>query len=278
MGNRLVNNWMTTPVITVTPGTKLSEARKIMSEKQIRALPVMDGEKLIGIITRRGLLRLDLSNLVNETWNKSSELAEENVGEVMTFKPLTTTPNSPVAKAARIMLENKITALPVAEKEKLLGIFTNSDVFRFLLAEYDSLMQKVLVENYMTDEVITIERDTSLLEAHRLMGTKRIRSLPVMEDEKLIGIVTRTDLMGSDPSRMASRNNQELSLKILTQPVEKIMTSPVKSISPQADICTAAQIMLENKYHVLPVLNAEQKLVGIISESDLFLFVVQKFL
>ena len=277
MNNRLVKSWMSTPVITVTEDTPLSDARKLIADNKIRALPVMKEDKLIGIITRRGLLRLDLSILGDESWHINADLEDEKVGDVMTLKPLTILPDSSVPKAARIMLENKITALPVLEKGKLVGIITNSDILRFLLAEYSEIKKPVLIKNYMTDEVVSIEKSTSLLEAHRLMGTKRIRSLPVIEDGKIVGLVTRTDLMSSDPSRMASRNNQELSLKILTQDVEKLMTSPVFTITQDEEINAAAKLMLEHKIHVLPVMDDQNKMVGIITESDLFLMVVQKF-
>lgn len=277
MINSLVKSWMTSPVVTVTAETNLTDARKLIDEKHIRALPVVQGEKLIGIITKRGLLRLDLSILGVESWNLGVDLADETVGDVMTKNPLTIRPESLVPKAARIMLENKITALPVLENGKMVGILTNSDLLRFILAEYPGLKKEILVKHYMTDEVVSIEKDTTLLEAHRLMGTKRIRSLPVLENEAIVGLVTRTDLMSSDPSRLASRKNQEVSLKILTQPVEKVMTTPVLTISPEAELTQAAKMMLENKIHSLPVIDVENKMVGIITESDLFLMVVQKF-
>lgn len=277
MSNQLVKSWMSTPVTTVTEETPLSEARKLIADKKIRALPVMRDDKLVGIITRRGLLRLDLSILGEGSWHLNADLEDEKVGRVMTLKPLTILPDSSVPKAARIMLENKITALPVIEKDRLVGILTNSDILRFLLDAYEEVKKPIYIKNYMTDEVVSIERTTSLLEAHRLMGTKRIRSLPVVEDGQLVGMVTRTDLMSSDPSRMVSRNNQELSLKILTQDVEKLMTSPVITITQDEEINAAARLMLEHKIHVLPVMDDEKKMVGIITESDLFLMVVQKF-
>ncbi len=277
MSNQLVKSWMSTPVITVSEETPLSEARKLIADKKIRALPVMRDDRLVGIITRRGLLRLDLSILGEGSWHTNADLEDEKVGRVMTLKPLTILPDSSIPKAARIMLENKITALPVVENEKLVGIVTNSDILRFLIAAYTEMKKPIYIKNYMTDEVVSIEKTTSLLEAHRLMGTKRIRSLPVVEDDQLVGMVTRTDLMSSDPSRMVSRNNQELSLKILTQDVEKLMTTPVITISQDEEIDAAARVMLDHKIHVLPVMDDEKKMVGIITESDLFLMVVQKF-
>lgn len=277
MEKAMVKNWMSVSIVTVAKETSLAEARQIINERKIRALPVVEDDQLIGIVTRRGLLRLDLSFLEDETKNLNVDPADEKVGDAMTKKPITILPDSLMPKAARIMLENKITALPVIEDGKLIGILTNSDLLRFILAEYPGLKKSILVNQYMTDEVVTVEPFTSLLEAHRLMGTKRIRSLPVIKNGEMVGMVTRTDLMSSDPSRLASRNNQEASLKILTQPVEKVMTSHVVSISPDAPLVEAARLMLENKFHSLPVLDQEKKLVGIITESDLFLMVVQKF-
>ncbi len=277
MINGIVRSWMSSPVVTVTPETSLTEARKLIDEKQIRALPVVKEGKLVGIITKRGLLRLDLSILENESWNQGVNMTEETVGEVMTIKPITLLPETLIPKAARIMLENKITALPVVENGELVGILTNSDLLRFILAEYSGLKKEICVKHYMTDEVVTIDPETTLLESHRLMGTKRIRSLPVMENNQLVGLVTRTDLMSSDPSRLASRNNQDISIKILTQPVKKLMTTAVLTISPEADLTAAARLMLDHKIHALVVVDEMKKMVGIITESDLFLMVVQKF-
>jgi len=277
MENRLVKAWMTSPAITVSPETNLKDARSLISEHNIRALPVLKDNKLVGIITKRGLLRLDLSVLGIETWNSHADLEDGKVADIMTRKPLTVIPDSTVPKAARVMLENKITALPVVQKGVLVGILTNSDILRFLITGYPELPKPVLVQNCMTDEVVTLSRYSSLLEAHTLMGTKRIRSLPVMENDHLVGLVTRTDLMSSDPSRLASRNNQELSLKILTQDVEKVMTKDVMTIGQNVEVIEAAKIMLEKKIHVLPVLDESQNLKGILTESDLFLMVIQKF-
>lgn len=277
MINGMVRNWMSSPVVTVSPETHLSEARKIISEKNIRALPVVIDGKLVGIITRRGLLRLDLSLLDNHSFHAEPIQVDEMIGQVMTKNPITIAPDAVIPKAARIMLENKITALPVLENGKLIGILTNSDLMRFIIAETPALNKEIPVANYMTEEVVTIEPDTSLLEAHRLMGTKRIRALPVVDRGRVVGLVTRTDLMSSDPSKLGSRNNQEISLRILTQSVERVMTRSLITISAGAPLTKAAEMMLENKIHCLLIMDKDQRLYGIITESDLFLMIVQKF-
>jgi CBS domain-containing protein len=278
MINGFVQNWMSSPVVTVSPETCLTEARQLVSDRRIRALPVVKDDRLVGIITHRGLLRRDLSFLGSPQRTIEVDISREKIGSFMTANPITITPQTLIPKAARIMLENKITALPVLENGQVTGILTNSDVLRFIIIESATLKKQIKVDQYMTAEVVTIDPDTSLLEAHRLMGIKRIRSLPVMDGEKLVGLVTRTDLMSSDPSRLTATNQQDFSLRILTQPVEKIMTSDVITINPDLTLVEAARLMLDNKVHCLVIVNRQRKLAGIISESDLFLMVVQKFL
>ncbi|MAT44719.1 MAG: hypothetical protein CL609_20480 [Anaerolineaceae bacterium] len=275
--NNLVLNWMTTPVITATPKTRLSEARILVDQHKIRALPIVENEKLIGLITKRSLLRLDLSSLVENIGQNHVTYQDKTLNEMMTTNLITASPKWVMPRAARAMLENKITVLPVLEKGEMKGILTNSDLLRFIITEYASLKKEIPVSNYMTDEVITIDPETSLLEAHRLMGTKRIRSLPVMDGEDVVGLVTRTDLMSSDPSRLESQNNQQLSLQILMQPVKKVMTKSLISVRANAPLTEAARLMLENKIHVLLVMDNKKKLTGLITESDLFLMIVQKF-
>ena len=147
---------------------------------------------------------------------------------------------------------------------------------RYIIAQYPSLGKKITVSDHMSDEVVTIQRSTTLLEAHNLMGTKRIRSLPVVEEGKIIGLVTRTDLMSIYPSRPAIQNSQDTSYNVLAQPVEKVMVPEIITIAPDAELPEAARIMLEKKIHCLPVVDENCKMLGIITESDLFLVLLQK--
>jgi CBS domain-containing protein len=279
MKNGLVSYWMTSPVVSVSPKTFIVDARRIMNAEKIRALPVVSNEKVVGIVTWRGLLRTDLSILDGTALTKEISIKEKRVEDIMTVNPIGIFPHSLMTKAARIMLENKITALPVFNEQRgALGILTTSDLFRFMIDELPDLKRTLQINDYMTDEVVTIDLQTSLLEAQRLMGVKRIRVLLIVDQEKLVGLVTRTDMMKADPSRFSQSNTQEQALEILLQPVEKIMTSRLLTVTPEQPLQKAAELMLENKIHSLPVVGTEGELLGVITESDLFRMVIQKFL
>lgn len=279
MKNGITSSWMSTPVKTVSPKTFIMEARQTMNNEKIRAMPVVQDEKVIGIITWRGLLRADIPVIDGVRWTKEVFLKEERVQDIMTVNPIGVLPNSPLPKSARIMLENKIPVLPVFdEKRGAQGILTTTDIFRFIMSELPDLKSVLRAEDYMTNDVVVVDPDTSLLEAQRLMGIKRIRSLPVIEEGKLVGLVTRTDMVKVEPSRFASHLNQKQSFAILLQPIEKIMSRELITTTPKATLVTVAKSMLENKIHCLPVLDDEGQLCGVITDSDLFRMVVKKFL
>lgn len=279
MKNGITSTWMSTPVKTVSPKTFIVEARQTMNTEKIRAMPVVQDEKVVGIITWRGLLRADIPVIDGVRWTKEIVLKEKRIEDIMTVNPIGVLPNSLLPKSARIMLENKIPVLPVFnEKRHAQGILTTSDIFRFIMNELPELKTVLRVEDYMTSDLVVVDQDTSLLEAQRLMGIKRIRSLPVVEEGKLIGLVTRTDMVKVEPSRFASPHNQEQSLAILLQPIEKIMTRRLVTTTSRASLVSVAKSMLENKIHCLPVLDSDGQLNGIITDSDLFRMVVKKFL
>jgi len=136
-------------------------------------------------------------------------------------------------------------------------------------------MKQELVKDWMTRNVVTITPDTTLPEAHRLMTEKRVRRLPVMRNDFLVGIITLGDVRGAEPSGATSLSIWELNYLLSQLKIEEIMTRNLITISPYATIGQAAETMLEYKVSGLPVVDGEMKPVGIITESDIFRMVVQ---
>jgi acetoin utilization protein AcuB len=138
-------------------------------------------------------------------------------------------------------------------------------------------MKQDLVKHWMTRDVITITPDTSLHEAHRLMTEKRIRRLPVVDHGKLVGIITLGDVRSAEPSAASTLSVWEMNNLLAKLKVSEIMTREPTTISQEATISTVAEIMLEKKFSGLPVVDNAGKLVGIITESDIFRLVVREW-
>lgn len=126
-----VNQWMSGSPVTVSPSTPVHEARQLMERRRIRHLPVVDGGRLVGIVTDRDV-RLNLPSPATSLsiWEVNYLLAKLTVGEVMTKRVITVEPDRPVEEAARLMLEHRIGALPVTEGGRLVGIITETDLLR----------------------------------------------------------------------------------------------------------------------------------------------------
>ena len=138
-------------------------------------------------------------------------------------------------------------------------------------------MKQELIKDWMTREVITINPNTTLPEAYRLMTDKQIRRLPVVTHGDLVGIITLGDVRGAQPSEATSLSVWELNYLLAKLKIEKFMSRKLITLSSEATIGQAAQTMLEHRISGLPVVDKEGKLVGIITESDIFRMVVQEW-
>lgn len=121
------------------------------------------------------------------------------VKEVMTRSPVTCAPNITVKKAATIMREKNVGSLVVIEDGDAVGIITERDLVEKVVAE-DLKPSKVKVESVMTSPLITVSPETGLAEAARMMAKMGLRRLPVVTDNKLIGILTENDILRISPS------------------------------------------------------------------------------
>ena len=114
-----------------------------------------------------------------------------NVESIMTSPVMAVSPDSPVGEAYRTMLRFGHQALPVAREGEILGIMTRKDLDKAHLHGFD----RARVRDFMTEGVIAIPSKASVNEAHRLMATYSFERLPVLEEGRLVGIVTRADLV-----------------------------------------------------------------------------------
>lgn len=137
------------------------------------------------------------------------------------------------------------------------------------------MFENMIVKDWMSSSVETVSPATPISEAHQIMKVKNVRRLPVLEDGRLVGIITIGDVREASPSDATTLSIWELNYLWAQLTVERIMTRKVLTISPDAPIIKAAQTMLEHKVSGLPVVDESGKVVGIITESDIFRMLVK---
>lgn len=129
--NELVGDWMTVNVISVAPTVALDEADGIMQERGIRRLTVVERGELVGILSQ-GDLRAAQATAAADQGGRSNP---SSVGAIMTPNPVTISETATVAFAAQIMLQLKVSGLPVVDEQGALrGILSESDLFRYIVA------------------------------------------------------------------------------------------------------------------------------------------------
>jgi len=130
----LVKDWMINPVITIDASSPISTAHQMMKNNNVRRLPVLNGDKLVGIVTIGDVREASPSDATTlSIWELNYLWAQLTVEKVMTRNPLTVSPDTPILDAAETMLEKKVSGLPVMNGENLVGILTESDIFRMLV-------------------------------------------------------------------------------------------------------------------------------------------------
>ncbi|HET9587759.1 MAG TPA: CBS and ACT domain-containing protein [Anaerolineales bacterium] len=129
-----VGERMSRPVISVSPEMPINEALAMFKRERIRRAPVMKDGKLIGIVSERDLLNASPSSVTTlSIWEMNYLISKVTVKQVMSKKVITVDRDTPIEEAARILADNKIGGLPVLDSGKVVGIITETDLFKVLL-------------------------------------------------------------------------------------------------------------------------------------------------
>ena len=176
----------------------------------------------------------------------------KTVADIMTTAPIVVEVPGSRSDAINIMVRKKLTGLPVvrASDGKLMGIVSRRDIFRKFDEDQLSLIMK--------KDCITITPDDSILEAARIFAKRRIHRLPVIEDGKLVGIITPTDLLKEIAEMRTSMTAEDV-----------IRTKCVTAYEGEPLAYTVAAMRISD-VSAVPVLDIRGKLVGILTDRDLF--------
>lgn len=139
MQSLYVRDLMSSPVITITPATRLPAIKLLMRQKRVHRLPVVEHGRLAGIVTLGDVRNAFPSDVLPTPSHASSLLERITARDLMRSELVTVMAHAPLAEAAHLLLHHKISGLPVVENHQLMGIITKSDLCRAIIGD-DSVL------------------------------------------------------------------------------------------------------------------------------------------
>lgn len=266
---------MTQDVVSVEiPGNR-DDVLKILKRTGISGVPVIKDEKIVGIITRKDLLR---------------KPDETQLGLLMTPDPITIGPDATIADAARLMVRHNIRRLPVVEDRRLVGLLSVSD----LILAIAQMKCTVPIRDVYTSQTFAIWEETPLTVVGRVMEISGFDAIPILDaDNTLRGIISERDLIrnsviedsvgvsdfsnGTDDDEWtweSIRDNHTLSysiskVQIPKKPVKNAMVKNVIAVPLNAEVSDCALKMKRARVDQLPVINGDKRLVAMLFDRDL---------
>jgi len=245
---------MSKEVATISLDEIVISAAKIMSEKKISCLVVMDGGNMAGIITETDVLR--------RIGNKAKDFYRIKLGRIMS-SPVESVPfDLSILDAGKIMSARHIKRLPVLKENKLVGIVTQTDLVR-ALTSYGLWRD---VSEIMSRDIAGIQRYATVAEAAEIMTSRKISCIIVLDGDDLAGVLTEKDLLG----RVVALQRDPACVKM-----EDVMSCPVTSIPSTYSVFSASKIMEEMNIRRLVVMK-DKRICGVLTQTDIFTAVKNK--
>ncbi|MGE4374884.1 MAG: CBS domain-containing protein [Methanoculleus sp.] len=267
---------MSSPVYVVTTTDNVAYARNIMLRHRISRLPVMEGEELRGIITKKDIAyRLRQAEPI---WRRRP-IDSIPVEVLMVPDPITVSPETSTRDIAAIMLDKNISGLPVVENGTVAGIVTKRDIMR---SAYLRGLKATVGE--VMGEAVTVNRYHSLDHIIETMKSKNDKVIVVNDDGSLAGIITETNLAFYDYlNERMELPRKEVKLLRRSEPAgqkryryvvevsavaEDVMSRPVITIAPDAPLQDAVGLMLEKEINSLAVVE-DGEIRGLLKRDDI---------
>ena len=184
-----VSSACTKDLVWVRPDDDIRKVVKLMLDKKISSVVVKDNDKVVGIVTKTDVVRTLKDN-------------EEPVTSYMN-KPIVLKQDDSLIEARKKMLDYGIKKFPVVNDGMIVGILTESDMAKILVGfkkliddeNIEREMERLRVRDVMSRKITTIDKDATVGEAVKVMLEKGISSLPIVDNGRLVGIVTKTDFL-----------------------------------------------------------------------------------
>ncbi len=260
-----IRELMTTNVHTIRPDEDLEVARQLMLWCGFRHLPVVDAGRLVGIVSERDILARKAAS--REALESGHGSHAQTARDAMRTPVETVGPDDDAYAAASLMSGRRIGCLPVVDATGVVGIVTTTDLLGAFGAQGIVPQPGREVGAVMTRDPMRLRPNDTVGNAIAVMLTETVRHLPVVDDEgRVVGIISDRDLRSAigDPMRSLSRERKA----ILQTLIAGVMTTPAATIREDAPLDEAVEILVERRIGALPVVDGEQKLVGMLSYVD----------
>lgn len=260
--------------VTAREDDDLSLVVQIMRWAEIRHLPVVRGDELLGVVSERDVLRR-LADVGSDVGSR------EKAGAVMTSPAITIGPDDGVGDAIELVVSRRIGCLPVVERNTLVGIVTRSDLLdREASAQAaeppsepdgvtPSPWSRLTVDVVMSVDPVTASADDMLSMIVDRMARVGIRHVPVIDGERrVIGILSDRDVRTAIGNPMRALRTRDAIVRIESTRVSHAMSRSPVTIAAGTRLSRAAALFVDRKVGVLPVVNENERLVGVLSYAD----------
>lgn len=291
-----VGDVMTPNVASVRSETPLGQVVDALIGQDFRAIPVVNGDgKLVGIITNsdltdRGNLpaRIELLAAMDpeERASAAGAAGTRRAEDVMTRLPIVIRPGAPIEQAVQIMLTERLKRLPVIDDDgELVGILSRADVLRTLSegfplpeeSEAHRAGTPTVVSDVMTRNVPAVREDARLAEVLDAVVSTRLNRAVVIDGQgRVKGVVSDADLMQRLDPRVRSgvlgalmRRGRMVPDEAARTTAAELMTAPALTVTPDTPIEEAARRMMEGRRKILPIVDADGSLLGIVDRAHL---------
>ncbi len=208
-----VGKKMSKNLITIGPDDSLEKAMDLMKKHRIRRLPVMDGDRLVGIVTDRDVREAWASDATTLSVYELKYLLDRvKIKEIMTKQVITITPRHTIEEAAKLMYEWKISGLPVLEKGKLVGIITESDIFKIFLEVMGWGEKGTRIEILVEDKPGVLAKVSGIIKEFNINIVSIVTAKAEEPEKRILIMRIKTDNPEPVINEIQSRGYQVLSI------------------------------------------------------------------
>lgn len=255
-----VRDIMTDDVLTIGANDDLRLAIQMMLWGGFRHLPVVERDSLVGIVTEHDITRARLQRGLGP---------DARVAQAMTREPITVAPTDRVGDVAARMADASIASLPVVERGRLVGIVTSNDVLTYLgRAVAPPVTATLKTGDVMCAAPRAVREDSLLADALPEMVSAGVRHLPILDAEgRVVGMLSDRDVRAAVGDPVAALRDETYDETLSLSVAELMSENPITARADQP-LDALAWALLDERVGAVPIVDHEDKLVGIVSYID----------